>query len=139
MSEDNQDLQVGDRVQWNFAKGKAEGEVVKIAEKDGTVSGFHYKASPEDPRYIVETDSGKKAAHKGESLEPVEWVLLKVWLFFYIYGIDLEYDFHIDYLNLDINSKENLVYLSFSMFPWKMFVFAIKFFLLATLKILFLL
>jgi hypothetical protein len=36
------------------------------ASTDGKIKGFGYKASPDSPRYIVETDEGKRAAHKRE-------------------------------------------------------------------------
>ena len=36
------------------------------ASTGGKIKGFGYKASPDSPRYIVETDEGKRAAHKRE-------------------------------------------------------------------------
>ena len=41
---------------------------MRVAHASGSIKGFHYKASPDDPRYIVETDEGKQAAHKVEEL-----------------------------------------------------------------------
>ena len=46
----------------------AEGKIVRVARTSGSIKGFDYKASSDDPRYIVETDEGKHAAHKGEEL-----------------------------------------------------------------------
>lgn len=64
-------FKVGDRVNWDSSGGKAEGKIVKVARTSGSVKGFEYKASADDPRYIVETDEGKRAAHKAEELRRV--------------------------------------------------------------------
>jgi len=61
-------FKVGDRVKWDSSGGEAEGKVVRVARASGSIKGFEYKASSDDPRYIVETDEGKKAAHKAEEL-----------------------------------------------------------------------
>ncbi len=64
-----QEFKVGDTVTWSSSGGKSEGKIVKVANADGKIEDFEYKASKDDPRYIVETDEGKKAAHKAESLK----------------------------------------------------------------------
>ncbi len=64
----DQELKVGDRVTWNSHGGKAEGKIIRVATSDGNIEDFDYKASKDDPRYIVETDEGKRAAHKAEAL-----------------------------------------------------------------------
>lgn len=61
-------FKVGDKVKWSSHGGHAEGKVVKVAHEDGTVSGHHYTASREAPKYIVETDEGKQAAHTEDAL-----------------------------------------------------------------------
>ena len=61
-------FKVGDRVTWSSHGGQAEGRVVKVATSDGSIEDFDYKASQDDPRYIVETDEGKRAAHKADAL-----------------------------------------------------------------------
>jgi hypothetical protein len=58
----------GDRVTWDSSGGKAEGKVVKKATTDGKIKDFEYKASKDEPKYIVETEEGKQAAHKPEEL-----------------------------------------------------------------------
>lgn len=58
----------GDRVSWDSSGGSAIGKVVKKATTDGKIKDFEYKASKDEPKYIVETDEGKKAAHKPEEL-----------------------------------------------------------------------
>ena len=61
-------FKVGDRVKWDSSGGQAEGKIVRVARASGSIKGFKYKASTDDPRYIVETDEGKHAAHKAEAL-----------------------------------------------------------------------
>ena len=64
-----QAFKVGDKVEWSSSGGRSEGKVIKIAHTDGKIEDFEYKASKDDPRYIVETNEGKKAAHKAEGLK----------------------------------------------------------------------
>ena len=59
----------GDRVNWESSGGTAHGKIVKKATTDGKIKDFEYKASKDDPKYIVETDEGKQAAHKPEELK----------------------------------------------------------------------
>jgi Hypervirulence associated proteins TUDOR domain len=59
---------VGDQVKWNSHAGQAHGKVVRVAHESGEVSGFHYQASHDDPRYIVEVESGKLTAHTADAL-----------------------------------------------------------------------
>ena len=61
-------FKIGDRVKWDSSGGHAEGKIVRIARTSGSIKGFDYKASSDDPRYIVETDQGKHAAHKAGEL-----------------------------------------------------------------------
>lgn len=61
-------FKIGDRVKWDSSGGQAEGKIVRVASASGSIKGFEYKASSDDPRYIVETDQGKHAAHKAEEL-----------------------------------------------------------------------
>ncbi len=62
-------LKKGDAVSWNSHGGKAEGKVVKKVTSKTSIKGHDVKASKDDPQYIVETDEGKKAAHKPEALK----------------------------------------------------------------------
>ena len=61
-------LKVGDRVKWDSSGGQAKGEIVRVARRSGSIEGFDYKGSSDDPRYIVQTDEGKHAAHKAGEL-----------------------------------------------------------------------
>ena len=64
-----ENLRVGTKVTWNSHGGTVTGKIVKIARENGSIGDFDYKASKDDPRYIVETEEGKKAAHKAEGLK----------------------------------------------------------------------
>ena len=59
----------GDRVTWSSSGGNSTGKVVKKVTTDGKIKDFEYKASQEDPKYIVENEQGEQAAHKAESLK----------------------------------------------------------------------
>ncbi|GGO39556.1 DUF2945 domain-containing protein [Deinococcus humi] len=61
-------FKVGDQVKWNSHGGEASGRVVRVAHKDGEVSGFNYRASQDDPRYIIELEDGKHVAHTADAL-----------------------------------------------------------------------
>ncbi|WP_237724858.1 HVA1 family protein [Deinococcus alpinitundrae] len=43
-----------------------------MAHADGQVSGFHYQASKDDPRYIVELEGGKQVAHTADALSKIQ-------------------------------------------------------------------
>lgn len=58
----------GDQVKWNSHDGEAQGKVVRVAHEDGEVSGFQYRASQDDPRYIIEVEGGKQVAHTADAL-----------------------------------------------------------------------
>lgn len=60
-------LKAGDRVTWSSHGGKAQGKVVKKLTSETSIKG-HKVAASDDPEYLVETDEGKRAAHKGEAL-----------------------------------------------------------------------
>ena len=63
------ELQIGDRVEWNFGRGKAIGVVQRKLTEPTTVGGQRVAASADDPRYLVRTErSGKEAAKRRETL-----------------------------------------------------------------------
>jgi hypothetical protein len=62
------ELKFGDRVTWNSHGGKAEGKVVKKLTSPMTIKGHKVAASKDNPEYLVETDEGKRAAHKPDAL-----------------------------------------------------------------------
>ena len=61
-------LKAGDRVTWKSHGGKAEGKVVKKLTATTSIEGHKVAASKENPEYLVETDEGKRAAHKADAL-----------------------------------------------------------------------
>lgn len=58
----------GDKVIWKSHGGEAHGKVVKKQTEPIRIKGHKVAASPENPQYIVETDEGKRAAHKAGAL-----------------------------------------------------------------------
>lgn len=58
----------GDRVSWKSHGGEAHGHVVRKQTKATTIKGHKVAATSDDPQFIVETDAGKRAAHKPEAL-----------------------------------------------------------------------
>ncbi|GGM14271.1 DUF2945 domain-containing protein [Deinococcus aerophilus] len=64
-------FKVGDAVKWNSHGGEARGRVVWVVHEDGEVSGFAYRASRDDPRYIVELEDGQQVAHTAQALSKV--------------------------------------------------------------------
>ena len=58
----------GDRVKWESSGGSSTGKVVKKLTSPMTIKGHKVAASKDNPEYLVETDEGKQAAHKPESL-----------------------------------------------------------------------
>ena len=62
------ELKQGDRVGWNSSGGHSTGKVVKKLTNPMTIKGHQVAASKDNPEYLVETDEGKRAAHKAEAL-----------------------------------------------------------------------
>ncbi len=58
----------GDRVTWKSHGGSAEGTVEKKITTETEAAGRTVKASPEDPQYLVKSDSGGEAVHKPTAL-----------------------------------------------------------------------
>lgn len=59
---------LGDKVSWKSHGGTAHGKVVKKQTSPTDIKGHHVAASKDDPQFIVETDEGKRAAHKAGAL-----------------------------------------------------------------------
>ena len=62
------ELSKGDKVSWKSHGGTAHGEVVRKATSPTKIKGHKVAASKDNPEYIVETDEGKRAAHKPGAL-----------------------------------------------------------------------
>ena len=63
------DLSTGDKVSWKSHGGTAHGKVVKKQTTPTLIKGHKVAASKDNPQLIVETDEGKKAAHKPDALK----------------------------------------------------------------------
>ncbi len=62
-------VKAGDKVSWKSHGGEAHGKVVKKLDSPTQIKGHKVAASKDDPQYLVETDEGKRAAHKPEALK----------------------------------------------------------------------
>ena len=62
------ELKSGDKVSWKSHGGEAHGHVVKKQISPTRIKGHKVAASKEHPQFIVETEEGKRAAHKAEAL-----------------------------------------------------------------------
>lgn len=62
-------LEAGDPVTWKSHGGEATGKVIKKVTGTTHIKGHKVAASKEAPQFIVETDEGKRAAHKPEALQ----------------------------------------------------------------------
>ncbi len=58
----------GDKVRWKSHGGEAHGKIVRKQTEPTRIKGHKVAASPDNPQFIVETDEGKRAAHKPEAL-----------------------------------------------------------------------
>ncbi len=58
----------GDKVKWNSHGGEAHGKVVRRQTEPTRIKGHKVAAAPDDPQFIVETEEGKRAAHKPAAL-----------------------------------------------------------------------
>ena len=61
-------LKPGDRVSWKSHGSTAKGKVVRKVTSPTQIKGHKVAATKDDPQYLVETEEGKRAAHKGEAL-----------------------------------------------------------------------
>ena len=61
-------LKKGDPVSWSSHGGEAHGKVVKTLTKPTSIKGRKVAASKDNPEYLVETEEGKRAAHKPGAL-----------------------------------------------------------------------
>ena len=62
-------FKAGDKVEWKSHSGTAHGKVVKKQTSPTQIKGHKVAASKDTPQFIVETDEGKKAAHKAGALK----------------------------------------------------------------------
>lgn len=65
----SKNLKPGTKVTWKSHAGEAHGKAVKKQTSPTKIKGHKVAASPDNPEYIVETDAGKRAAHKAGALK----------------------------------------------------------------------
>jgi hypothetical protein len=58
----------GAKVGWNSHGGRAHGKVVDTLTEPTMIKGHKVAASKDNPEILVETDEGKRAAHKPKAL-----------------------------------------------------------------------
>ncbi|WP_136518016.1 MULTISPECIES: DUF2945 domain-containing protein [Cellulomonas] len=64
-------MRKGQKVSWNTSQGRTEGRTVERRTEDFELDGQQFRASEDDPYWVVESaKSGKRAAHKQSSLTP---------------------------------------------------------------------
>ena len=63
------ELHKGDKVEWDSSGGHSTGKVVKKLTAEMTIKGHKVAASKDNPEDLVETDEGKRAAHKPGALK----------------------------------------------------------------------
>ena len=61
-------LKKGDDVSWKSHGGTAHGKVEKKVTSVTTIKGHTAKPTPDEPQYVVKSDSGGTAAHKASAL-----------------------------------------------------------------------
>lgn len=63
-------MRKGQKVSWNTSQGRTHGKTVERRTDDFTFDGQQFRASTDEPYWIVESEkSGKQAAHKESSLD----------------------------------------------------------------------
>ena len=64
-----QELSPGDRVSWSTSQGRTRGEVERKQESDFTFADQTFRASKDDPVFVVKSEStGAEAAHHRKAL-----------------------------------------------------------------------
>jgi hypothetical protein len=58
----------GDRVEWDSSGGHSNGKVVSKLTEPMKIKGHKVAASKDNPEYLVESKTGKRAAHKPSAL-----------------------------------------------------------------------
>jgi len=62
------DFYKGQRVGWDSSGGHSTGKVLRKLTRPMSIKGPKVAASKDNPEYLVETDEGKRAAHKPDAL-----------------------------------------------------------------------
>lgn len=66
-------IRTGSKVSWNTEQGRTEGTVVERRTSDFTLAGHQFRASEDEPMFVVESaKTGKHAAHRPDALSPLK-------------------------------------------------------------------
>lgn len=66
-------MRKGTKVSWESPQGTVDGKVVERKTSDFTLAGHQFRASKDEPMFVVESSkTGKHAAHKESALTPVD-------------------------------------------------------------------
>lgn len=64
-------IRIGTEVSWGTSQGETHGKVVEKKTKDFTLDGQKFKASDDEPKFVVESaKTGARAAHAESALHP---------------------------------------------------------------------
>ena len=62
-------MKIGDRVSWDTPQGRTHGRIVDKKTKDFQLDGRQWRASEDEPKFVVESEkTGAKAAHEASAL-----------------------------------------------------------------------
>lgn len=62
-------MRIGDKVSWDTSQGRTKGTIVERRTKDFQLAKQAFKASEDEPKFIVESDkTGARAAHDPSAL-----------------------------------------------------------------------
>lgn len=67
------ELKAGDRVSWETSQGRTQGTVVEKKTKDFQLAKQQWRASQDEPKYVVESEkTGARAAHEPGALRKLK-------------------------------------------------------------------
>ncbi|MET0449501.1 MAG: DUF2945 domain-containing protein [Aeromicrobium sp.] len=62
-------MKTGDRVSWDTSQGRTHGKIIEKKTKDFQLDGRQWRATEDDPKFVVESEkTGAKAAHEASAL-----------------------------------------------------------------------
>ena len=66
-------MKVGDKVSWDTPQGRTRGTIVERKTKDFQLDGRQWRASTDEPKFVVESEkTGARAAHEASALRALK-------------------------------------------------------------------
>ena len=66
------EFKIGDHVEWNSEAGYVRGTIAEKVTSPRTFKGYTVHASPEEPQYLIKSDTTDHLAmHKGSALKKI--------------------------------------------------------------------